>query len=128
MRPNVRLGQKANTLRWQMFYALPPKSGVRACRIALMMPAPPLPCYGRSNEPRTLDRAIDFLQQLPAKVMIVDFDHMAQSLVEPPVRRVDLYLYAIMNIIRPAQNSVDLQRRDTGLMIGQPPDAADRLE
>ena len=76
----------------------------------------------------TLDRAIDFLQQLRAKVMIIDFDHMAQSLVETPVRRVDLFLYTIMNIIRPAQNSGDLQRRDTGLMIGQPPDAADRLE
>lgn len=33
-----------------------------------------------------LDRAIDFLQQLRAKVMIIDFDHMAQSLVETPVR------------------------------------------
>src|SRR5215208_2277085 len=103
-----------------MFYALPSKSDVRACRITLTMPAPPLPWYGRSNEPRTrtLDRAIDFLQQLRAKVMIIDFDHMAQSLVETPVRRVDLFLYTIIDIIRPAQNSLDLQRRDTSLMIG----------
>ena len=41
------------------------------------------PIYEASNEP---DLAIYFLQQLRAKVMIIDFHHMAQSLVETPVR------------------------------------------
>ncbi len=82
----------------------------------------------RARRVIALSRAIHFPQQLCAKVMIIDFYHMAQSLVETPMRRVDLYLYTISNIVGPAQNTLDLQRRDTSLMIRQPPDAADRLE
>lgn len=75
-----------------------------------------------------LVRAIDFLQQLRAKVMIIDFNHMPESFLETPVRQLEFPLYTVVKIMRPAQYSRNLQGRDTRLMIGQPPNASDRLE
>ena len=60
--------------------------------------------------------------------MVFDLDQMARRGAEPLAARAHFRRTSCSDIHRALQHPLDLERRDAGLMIGQPPDASDRLE
>ena len=72
--------------------------------------------------------ARELAQEFAPEIMIVDLDRMTRRAVEMPMRRPILSRDAGIDIGWPSQLTGDLQRRDPRLVIGQSPDAADRLK
>ena len=70
----------------------------------------------------------EMLKQFPTKNMVIDFDDVTRGLIKSSVPRTHLAFDALADVGRTFQISCDLQSGDTSLMIGETPDATERLK
>src|SRR5512132_4666240 len=70
----------------------------------------------------------EFVNEFAPEGVIVDLDRVPGRRIEPLMWVCDFVADARTDVGRAFQPPADLQRRDACLVVGEPPDAADRLE